>query len=254
MLTIRAEQMNNLERAQEARFRDDLVEQLKSFAPRLCEIVGEAAVQQAVRRGLAKADSYGFTYRGPARFYTELTFVLGANFDTDPQLPWAARILNDKHIANQMSRADFLYKGMNEYLDRVAGRENVNAIAALQSLQLIWPSIEPTLSVAGDREIVNLFSSIYPEKAQYMGEDIALSVIRSAERTAQDLAVPSSIGTMLFSGLMLSFGHGVLNDPLYPWISSSISESSRGTGEERAKKLIKKTKLYLDRVLAYYLG
>ena len=48
-------------------------------------------MRREIRFGLERAGSYGFTIRGPVRFYIELMVRLGCDFDTDPPYPGRPR-------------------------------------------------------------------------------------------------------------------------------------------------------------------
>lgn len=95
MLIIRKETMEVFEEALLRNFEDEMVQHIKQFTPRHSEIIGEQCVRQVAKMGIERARQYGLTNRGPVRFYIELMFMLGSNFDTDPQYPWAGEILND---------------------------------------------------------------------------------------------------------------------------------------------------------------
>ena len=93
MLQIREEQMAVFEQAALRRFEDEMVVHSKIFSPRLCEVLGEEQLRVALRRAMARAGGYGFSYRGPIRLFIEFMFLFGSAFDTDPQYPWAGKIL-----------------------------------------------------------------------------------------------------------------------------------------------------------------
>ena len=86
MLQIRKEQMLVFEQDALRRFEDEMVVHSTDFSP-LCEVIGEGQLRVALRRAMARAGGYGFTYRGPIRLFIELMFLCGSAFDTDPQYP-----------------------------------------------------------------------------------------------------------------------------------------------------------------------
>src|SRR4029450_5072165 len=124
MLEIRSEQMTAFEQAALIAFEDEMVEHLKNFSPQHCEVMGESRVRSVIQLGMARARTYGFTNRGPARFYLEMMFMFGTDFDSDPLLPWVLTILNDPATPDQMVRADRLYEGLMDYAEKVAGPNN----------------------------------------------------------------------------------------------------------------------------------
>ena len=88
-MKIRKEQMAALDRAALKAFEDELVRHLQDFDPKHTTVLDEDGVRQVIRLGMERAAKYGLTNRGPIRFYIELMFLFGSDFDTDPWLPWA---------------------------------------------------------------------------------------------------------------------------------------------------------------------
>ena len=104
MLKIRPTQMIVFEKASLRRFEDEMVVHSKEFTPRLYEVLGEEQLRVALRQAMKRADTYGFTNRGPIRLYIELMFLYGSDFDTDPQYPAIGKVL--KAPGDQMKRAE----------------------------------------------------------------------------------------------------------------------------------------------------
>ena len=67
-MIIRAEQFQTLEAYGNEAYAAEVAEQLKSFAPPLCEIVGDAAVLEIAGSGIRRARGYGLPDRGPVGF------------------------------------------------------------------------------------------------------------------------------------------------------------------------------------------
>jgi hypothetical protein len=80
--------------------------------------VGETAVRQATSLGIESARAYGIlSERGITSFVT-MRFVLGAEFDSDPLLPWASRTLRDVTAGDPDQRADRLFAEGVRFLNR----------------------------------------------------------------------------------------------------------------------------------------
>src|SRR5258708_4751272 len=86
-MTIRDEQMTAFRDAARHSFESEMISHSADFAPHLCSSAGHANLELAVRKGIESSDRYGFTMRGPVRFYIEMVLTFGSDFDTDPQLP-----------------------------------------------------------------------------------------------------------------------------------------------------------------------
>ena len=91
MLEIREEQMAVFDQAARKSFEDEMVQHLAEFVPKQCEVIGEQQVRKVIQLGIERARIYSLTIRGPVRFYIELMFVFGSDFDTDPLLSWPPR-------------------------------------------------------------------------------------------------------------------------------------------------------------------
>lgn len=246
MLRIRAEQMKVFEAAAAGRFEDDLVGHFKLFAPRHSEAIGEPVVRQVIRLGRERAEKYGLTFRGPVQFYVELMFMLGSDFDTDPQLPWAGAILNTTAVSEQVERASRLYDKANAYLEQVSGPDNEYLLVSLRRLSR--GSLEDYTASGADFEdaFARSLQDIYPQKCAYLGESSLRGVIQLGLASAKYYSVTSKKGAALFAALTLVLGRGFAADPLLPWVSATLSDSHVTDADERVELLYTKLKLHLD--------
>ncbi len=220
-----------------------------SFAPRHCQILGRDSVLEVIHFAMRRAGRYGLTWRGPIRLYLELVFLIGADFDTDPLLPWADRILNDPSIDNQMIRAERLYNAMNEYLDRVAGPDNAHARSALLALRAALPrGMAPEGKLLAST-IVAGFQSVYPSKFAYAGEAALHATIGRAIEAANLRGFTSDAAHLLFSVLTFVAGHGFATDPCLPWIGRTLNNPLIADPNRRIERLMRRCSTYLDRVL-----
>lgn len=249
MLVIRKEQMAVLEEYAQQGFERELAEHVKEFAPKHSEAIGNDGVQKVVRLGVERARPYGFTKRGPVRFYIEMMCMFGSDFDTDPLLPWAKGVLNNVSIKDQLEKADILHEAMLEYQNEVSGPEKKNLFKAL--LRLSRTKLEDYQSPGGnfDSAVKAGLKNIYPQKYSYLGEDSINGLIRNGKESAEASSISSPYGTALMIVLIFELGHGVTNDPLYPWVSQTLEDESIADPDERAKRLQTKMKTYLDRTL-----
>ena len=249
MLEIRQQQVDVLEKAALKKFEDEMVEHLCEFAPRHCEVIREPAVRQVIRLGIALAQSYGMTSRGPMRFYIEMMFVLGSAFDTDPQFEWAGETLRDNILA-ESSRAETLYAKLMDYLDKVAGPANEFALRALRETSILAKQPLTFASKGFEGVMLAEMKRIYPQKCAYVGAAPLKALIQEATSGAQlvGFAMPQSMA--LFVVLMFAMGHGFAYDPLFPWVSRTLTDPRVADPERRAQRLQNKAVTYLDFILA----
>jgi len=95
MLQLRPEQWISLKQDARERFEADLQAHLRSRFPQRVSEIGDAALAELVRSGIARAERYGVVTRMDVRRFVEYMVELGSDFDTDPAYPTVQQILND---------------------------------------------------------------------------------------------------------------------------------------------------------------
>lgn len=249
MLKVRPAQMTSFDEAAWRRFEDEMVAHSKEFTPRLCEVLGDDQLRVALRRAITRARDYGFTYRGPIRLYVEMMFLFGSAFDSDPQYPWAARILHGSE--EQMVRADRLCEAVLDYQAKVSGPEAANTRRALADLRLMAReplAIEPHDFDAGMRREMH---RVFPEKATYIGEPGLTALIHEGRAEGRKHRFPAPRGEAMLVTLMFAFGHGCSRDPLYPWITRTLTDDRIVGPAARAERLERKAGTWLEHVLVH---
>lgn len=228
MLAIRAKQTRALEEEQAVHFANELVTHVKGFAPILYASMGMDAVRKTIMVGLKNARGYGFTLRGPARFYIEAMFMLGSFFDTDPQYLGIAQALFDKNDPDEMVRADRLHSNIMDYVYATGGpRHEYERLALNRAVQVRYQNIM-AFAKRPTADLVNALYRIYPEKAHTLGESAVVALVDKAHAIAAERGSSWVVGGPLFAGLMFAFGHGCFVDPQYPWIARTL-ENAKST-------------------------
>ncbi len=250
-MIVRAAQIETLEAYAKDAFTKEMAEHLKSFAPKLCEVVGDPAVRRIAESGIERARSYGLTNRGPVRFFLELTCTLGSGFDTDPQLRWASETLTDGSIPTDMFRAERLHERMVVYLDRVAGPNHEYAIDALKKLLEFNFEIAPREGWS-EEAVLKVIARLYPQKYEFVGESIARTITQEAAGEAAQYGLPAGKGAAALAGTKFAMGHQICEDPWYPWIGTALKDDRIVDGEGRLSRLVSKLRTYGTHVLAYF--
>src|SRR5262249_30261255 len=157
----------------------------------------------------------------PIRLYIELMFLFGSAFDTDPQYPALSEALNAS--GDQMERAEQIYQGVVESLERVSGPNNVNVLEALENLSVL--ARQPVTLSSNDFVADILWEMIraFPQKAAYVGEKRLTALIHEGRAEAQKFGLTTLRAEALVIVLMFAFGHGCTDDPLYPWIARTLN-------------------------------
>lgn len=251
VLNIRPEQVKLFAQSGTDQFENEMVAHLKVFAKRHCEVIGEKYVRETVKLGIANSRKYGFSRRGPTRFFIELMFMFGGYFDTDVQHPWASEVLGDPHVSDEMFRADGLHRKMLDYVEQVSGPQNAHARSALSATRKFASDASPEKWTDLRPELMTGLREAYPQKCQWLGEKRLGQLVDGGIRASASCGVTSLRGMALFAVLSFALGHKFYNDPLYPWIMQTLKDSNAADGNVRAKRLEEKALLYLDRVVEY---
>jgi hypothetical protein len=236
-MIIRSEQMSAFEEAARRGFERDLARRCADSAPTLCERAGGDNVLRFVKLGIDRAGSHGFSLRGPVRLYVDLMLWFGCDFDSDPQLDWARQALALGTEEDELERAKALYQAAQPYTERVAGSQGEHALAATERLSRMTESGCPKLSGAFEDELMRLLRTLYPEKFEYARAAAVRPLIQRAAQTAAGFGVRLGMAVTLLTTLMFIFGHGVAEDPMYPWIAAALGDPDTPNPHDRAANL-----------------
>lgn len=231
---------------------NELLVELRAFAPRLSEIREVDCFRETIRLGSERAASHGFELRGPIRFYLQTMLCLGSHFDEDPQLPQLRLALEDDGRA-EMERSRALFAAVDDYLEGVHGPRNQHAIAALARLRdstTLWGG-EPRPGSHKELEVSMLVSmgEIFPQKAERVGHATLSRVIEHATKLARLHELEEIEGTRVLCGLVFALGWGIDRDPMYPWVRAMLLRRNRNADYDRAQHLARQARIYLSATL-----
>lgn len=253
MLLIRDEQMEAFRNAALVAFEQEMLRHLSQFSPPLFKAVKAEQMRQVIRFGMSRARrEYGLTFRGPVRLYLELMLLFGSHFDTDLQYPWASVILNDKDNGDQMQRAEQLYHKTLEYREKVGGPQDAYTLKALSALRSLARRPLPVGMDNFHYGMLEQMDRVYPQKTEYIGRPVLERFIDRGIDSARRYGFLTVREQALVVVLAFAFGHGCLDDPLYPWISGTIRGRAGADPAKKAERLEKKALTWLDHVLAYF--
>jgi hypothetical protein len=230
-------------------FRETLLRHLAGFAPELYALRGEQVFRQVIDVGVARAARYGFTNRGPLRFFLECMFAYGAEFDEDFQIPDLQECLAMKHENGQLWHSERVFAVIDRYQSSTRGRGNEFAIAALRRLSSFMDGIDALRDDTLESDLFDLMARIHPEKVEHVGQDRLRRLIALAREDAERFGMATAVGAGVLSGLMFALGVGVSRDPLYPWVRDTLTEPAQEASARRIERLRRKTRMYLDATL-----
>jgi hypothetical protein len=254
MLQIHKEQYEILKQKGGGAFENLMLEHLADFSPPLYKTLGEKQLRIVIRSGIERAENYGFNQQGSVRTYLELMLLFGSYFDTDPQYPWAGEILADANEAEQMELAEQLHERTMEYRQQVTGEDDEFTLQALNRIRQFGQESPQIPATGFQTALLNELKRIYPEKYDYVGQPSFEKLIKKGVQIAQKNHLQTTHDAALMVVLMHAFGHGCYEDPLYPWISRTLSDERIADSKARSKRLENKAITWLDHVLEYFGG
>lgn len=237
MFVIRSEQLSQMGDAISARFDDELVRHLSSYAPFETEMLGQDGLRRLVILAKQRAAVVGFTHRESIRLYLDLMILLGSGFATDPQYPWVtAALVPSVKTPEQKWRARTLHRNTLRYTHAVLGEKREFLFAALQRVGHS-SGLEFWLQGNVPEPLISNLRLIFPEKCSYLGDAVLRSVIQLAARRAEDYGVSLQQGVVLFAILIFLLGHEVDRDPTVPWVEVSMRDTASLEPRERVERL-----------------
>jgi hypothetical protein len=231
------------------RFKQDLLRHLSGFAPELHALRGDEVFRQVIDQGVARAARYGFTNRGPLRFFLECMLSYGAEFDTDVQIRDLQESLVREHGNGQEWHADQAFAAIERFQIQTRGRHNGYAIEALNRLDPFLDRLDALRDESLEADLLDLMARVHPEKFTFVGRERLRGLMTAAREEATRFEIATAAGVGLLSGLMFALGHGVSRDPLYPWVHATLTHPPAEDAARRIERLRRKTRLYLKATL-----
>lgn len=114
MLKIRPEQMEAFVLARTEDFLAQLCGKLRVEMPDLCQPVD---LEEVVRQGYKKARQYGIESEATVDRFIRIQLALGVDFDRDPSLPWAGRILQQNYPGGEVVKMGLLSSAVRRHLE-----------------------------------------------------------------------------------------------------------------------------------------
>jgi len=249
MLTIRTEQLAVFDKTARAAFESEMLKHLPAFYPKHSEALGEKGLRQVVSLGLQHAKKYGLTSRGPVRTYLECMFLLGSQFDRDPQYPWATDILIDCQYSDQMKRAVALTNKTTDYVNKVFGAEHEFLLKAVRQMAALSADTSGGSSPLSESSLIDYLSQFFPEKCAYLGPAALRKFSEWAIQTAKRFGLSTTKSVTCFARVVFILGHGFAADPQFPWAALDVKNLAKGGPESSIEEVCKRAQEYLQKAL-----
>ena len=223
MISFDAQQMDRVQAQHEAGFIRAEVQAMAAYAAPLAESAGQAGMTAAVGQGLRAARQAGFAEPAQIRLYLQLMTSFGCQFGSDPQYEWLHPLLDAAQGAAG-ERARLAYWHSTLYLERVYGKGGVHGVAAgLRATEL---DIAALTAVGANlpQEGPHMLARMHPQRVRYLTASAVRALQDKAAHEADRRGLDGAAGPALLLALMFSFGHGVVDDPLHPWVGATLSD------------------------------
>jgi hypothetical protein len=233
MLIIRAAQLEALRKGAREAFAEEVVPLLSREFPLAARLGGRAGMLRAVCAGLERAAAHGFGRRNDLYDFAHLTFLLGAELDDDPLLPWAAEVLSGKSM-------ELLWDRTWTYVRRVNGPADTYGVRAMLRARRV-----PFETLAALTDFDPLLRRLHPRRCA--------AVTDAQFQTFIELGCAAASGhrivPALWLALMLTLGSHFERDPLHAWAAESLAMPERDT-LMRSRALHAAAAAQLDRALS----
>lgn len=249
MLTIRERQMSVFAQVAHARFTEELFTLLLTTYPREArQAGGDRAFRRFVESGVERGTALGLRSEQQYSLYVALQLMLGAEFVSDPQIPWASRI----HTAEAGAVFPVLavFQEALRYLTMTAGRDCEYAVRAMLRVRRFRLEEAPTTSGATlVEDLLKVLRRFCPQKYDYQGEAVNRELIALSLQTARRYAITDSRGVFVFAALMFLTGSGFDRDPMYPWASEVLNDPELRDPSTRTEHLFEAAQRHIEESL-----
>jgi len=136
------------------------------------------------------------------------------------------------------------------YNKKISGKGNINTHNALKALSISAKAETKFQAYSFVEDIHQEMKRAFPQKTDYLGKENLTNLINEACTKARLYGFHTIRGQAMIVVLMFAFGHGCVNDPLYPWISQTLKDQKITDSDARSYRLEKKSITWLEHVLA----
>lgn len=247
MLTIRDAQLHVLSRQPRARFEADLARHLRRYFPHECE---RGDVAGFVRLGIKRAATHGCNTQCDTALYLNLMAILGAEFDTDPQIPWAGQGLDDLSIPSLSARLNKVYDSAIALLESTCGNKNLYLVRTkIRIRKQDFDFLNAVRQNALPSVLAAFLEGIYPQKAAYIGASAMKVLVHYAASTVQERGASTGRAAGIHALHMFMLGSGYERDPFYPWAAEIMEARDAGPVDARFDRVLEASLAYMDGTL-----
>lgn len=204
--------------------------------PQHCLVLTDGGTRPAVELGIARAQQHGFCAQGDLSAFVSLMVLLGADFDEDPQLPWARACLRTHKTAARGDAMEALLVAVADRMTPMIGPDG-----ELYRRALAWALHhgfdEIAASSGDDRGLHEILGRMFPAKYVLLGESVVQELVLRSRVSARTHSLTAGPAVGVYLALMFLLGSGFARDPFHPWAAHSLANSTLADQTERARRL-----------------
>jgi hypothetical protein len=244
-------QFTRLQHATEEAFVRTEAQYLAAYDPPLAASAGREGLEAAARLGLKAAQRCGWTEGPQVRLYLQLVTSFGSYFDTDRQYAWLHPFLDGASDLPAAERSRLLYWHATRYIDSTYGESRLHAIAAVERGARLNLEVLADVGREFSARALALLARLHPQRNEFVQSDAGRWLTEKSSSEARRLGLAGPAAAPLLMCLMFGFGHGVADDPLYPWVRRAVAAPDLD-GERRTAMLLAGTQDHLAEMLRQF--
>ncbi len=230
MIRISAEQMLAFQDKAMQTFIGRVVDELPGYRGALVEGRSRSDLFQVASLAVERAEGYGLDSERALFLYANLSVTLGAYFDSDPALPWAAdRLADDSYLANE--KITDVWNCYIDYCEAVMGPDE-EAYVPRRAFEAYCALPPPMPDDGSIQPIVEDFRLFWPEKVDLIGEEALRLHVLSAGKRAADLGLSDHAARVRYCRIAFLLGHAFDADPLHGWAWPALGGTSGQSDSE----------------------
>ncbi len=224
MLLINQSQADIFRQAALAHFEDDMLAHVKKFFPNHFRAIKETGIRNTIRYAQLQAQKNGFTSKRNVCLYLNTMLVLGSNFDTDPQYPWAAEMLHAEKITDPKNRVDQLVNKMLDTFGQIRGPRYADINRVFLYVKNNAAELFEKISNSPAGEEIVLLQFVYPKKALVVGDAALQALLQLGKIRAADYGITAPPLVLLYTVFMFLCGAGFDKDPQFAWAETTLKD------------------------------
>ena len=148
-----------------------------------------------------------------------------------------------------MIRAERLHEKILDYQKNVPDLNPADIRKALEGLISRTGGLESSSITAFAADMLQAMALFSPQKTAYVGEEGLTDLVLEGCAKALDHQVLTLQDQAVMGILMFVFGHGCVDDPLYPWIAQSLEKNRSMDPAEGTRALAKEACAFLEHTI-----